>query len=476
MPLLLILIPLAGLIVLNLPLGSFVKTLSFYFALLMLLAQALLVLFPVPGFWTPGMVSIAPFINVTLAIDPFTTIMLFSISVVAIAALFLGWFAKEELHKRSDFTSLLMICVMGMNGVVMVNDLFSLYVFLEIVAVCSFVLIAFHKNRDGLEGSFKYLVMSAVATAMMLAAIALIAMIAGGTSFAAAAAMFKEANHNFLALTALGLFIAGLAIKGGLVPFHGWLPDAYSSAPSSVSVLLAGIVTKTTGVYTVIRLVSAVFGFTPAVSAILLMTGAITIVFGALSALGQKDFKRMLAYSSISQVGYIILSLGTGTPLGIAGAVFHLFNHAIFKSQLFINAAAVEEQAGTRDMDRLGGLSERMPITGSTSVIGMLSTVGIPPLSGFWSKIIIIIALWQSGHFVFAAVAVLASVLTLAYFLSMQRRVFFGKVREGLENLQEAPASFVVPALVLALITIGVGIFFPYVMTTFILPVQSILG
>lgn len=476
MPLLLILIPLVGLIVLNLPLGSFIKTLSFYFALLVLLAQALLVLFPLPGFWTPELVSISPFINVSLAIDPLTLIMLFSISVVGIAALFLGWFAKDDLNKRSDFTSLLMICVMGMNGVVMVSDLFSLYVFLEIVAVCSFVLIAFHKDRDGLEGSFKYLVMSAVATVMMLGSIALVSMLAGGTSFTAAATMFKAANGNFLAMVALGLFVAGLAIKGGLVPFHGWLPDAYSVAPSSVSVLLAGIVTKTTGVYTIIRLACAVFGFTPAISAILLMTGAITIVFGALAALGQKDFKRMLAYSSISQVGYIILSLGTGTPLGIAGAVFHLFNHAIFKSQLFINAAAVEEQTGTRDMDRLGGLSERMPITGATSVVGILSTVGIPPLSGFWSKIIIIIALWQSGHFVFATVAVLASVLTLAYFLSMQRRVFFGKIREGFENLQEAPAAFVVPALVLALITIGVGIFFPYVLTTFILPVQRILG
>jgi len=205
------------------------------------------------------------------------------------------------------------------------------------------------------------------------------------------------------------------------------------------------------------------------------ITGTISIVVGALAALGQSDFKRMLAYSSISQVGYIVLGLGAGTALGVAGAVFHLFNHSVFKSLLFVNSAAVEQQSGTRNMDKLGGVSDKMPVTGATSVIAFLSTAGIPPLSGFWSKLIIIVAVWKSGHPHFATLAILASLITLAYFLSMQRRVFFGKLAGGLENLKEASPWVLVTVCVLALITIGIGIFMPWIFGTFLLPVGSIL-
>jgi len=269
--------------------------------------------------------------------------------------------------------------------------------------------------------------------------------------------------------------VVGLFIKGGLIPFHGWLPDAYSSAPAAVSVLLAGIVTKTTGIYTLIRIVISIIGFNASLQTLLLFVGTASMLVGALAALGQSDFKRMLAYSSISQVGYMVLGLGTGTVLGIAGSVFHLFNHAIFKSLLFVNAATVEQQAGTRNMNRLGGLAEKMPVTGCTSVIGFLSTAGIPPLAGFWSKLFIIVALWQTGHIVYAFLAILASLLTLAYFLSMQRRVFFGKLAAGFESLKEGNAWVLIPACVLALITIGLGIGIPWLFETFLLPIRSLL-
>jgi len=185
--------------------------------------------------------------------------------------------------------------------------------------------------------------------------------------------------------------------------------------------------------------------------------------------------KRMLAFSSVSQMGYIVLSLGTGSALGIAGAVFHILNHAIFKSQLFANAAAVEKQAGTRDMNKLGGLASKMPITGGTSIVAMLSISGIPPLSGFWSKLLIILALWQGAHYTYAFIAVVASVITLAYFLMLQRKVFFGPLAEGLEKVKEAKAGLVLPAIILALLTIFIGIFFPVIYNKLILPIQSIL-
>ena len=246
------------------------------------------------------------------------------------------------------------------------------------------------------------------------------------------------------------------------MPFHGWLPDAYQAAPAPISVFLAGIVTKSLGIYGVIRVVTSVTGFSAPIKEVLLFVGAVSIVLGALAALGQKDFKRMLAYSSISQVGYIILGLGCGTALSIFGAIFHLFNHAIFKSTLFINSAAVEEQMGTRNMNRMSGLASKMPITGVSSVVSCLSAAGIPPLAGFWSKLIIIVALWASGLYAYAVIGVTASVITLAYFLSMQRRVFFGKMKEEFANVREAGFGLSLAALILTAITVGVGIVFPF--------------
>lgn len=258
------------------------------------------------------------------------------------------------------------------------------------------------------------------------------------------------------------------------MPFHGWLPDAYTSAPSSISVLLAGIVAKVAGVYTLLRLVASVFGFDGRVKTVLLIIGALSVIIGALAALRQKNMKRMLAYSSISQMGYIVLGLGAGSGLGIVGAIFHIFNHAIFKSLLFVNAAAVERQVGTNNMNKMGGISSRMPVTGVTSLIGMLSTCGLPPFAGFWSKLIIVVALWQSADYVYAAIAVLASVITLAYFLSMQRRVFFGELAKGMDDLKEANFGISLSAIVLAFITTGVGILFPAVFTKLILPAKDI--
>ncbi len=471
---LLILIPLGGILLLNLPFGG-LKRLAFPFALALALAQAGLALSVPADLWNRVVVSLGGLGQFGLTVDRLSIVLLLSIAVAFFAALFVGRATIPDDTKRFEFINLLILAVVGMNGIVMVRDLFTLYVFLEVAAVASFVLICLDRDRDGLEGGFKYLILSAVATVVMLTAIGLLLMTTGDTSFSGVAAALRT-HPNYVSTLAVAAFVAGLSIKGGLVPFHGWLPDAYTSAPAGVSVLLAGIVTKTTGIYTVIRLTTAIFGFTPQVKTVLLSIGAISIVVGALAALGQKDFKRMLAYSSISQMGYIILSLGTGTALGLAGAVFHLFNHVIFKSQLFVNAAAVEKQTGTRDMDVMGGLSARMPVTGATSVVAFLSTAGIPPLSGFWSKLIIIVAVWVSGYHLLAVLAVLASLITCAYFLSMQRRVFFGPLAEKFKNIREAQLGILVPAVVLALVSIGVGVFFPYVLNSLILPIKSVVG
>ena len=176
--------------------------------------------------------------------------------------------------------------------------------------------------------------------------------------------------------------------------------------------------------------------------------------------MGQTDIKRMLAFSSVSQIGYIVLGVSTGSYLGFLGALMHFFNHASFKSLLFVNAAAIATQTGTRDMTKLGGLTAKMPVTGVSSVLGLLSMAGIPPLSGFWSKLVIVMAVWQVSP-PLAITALCASVLTLAYFLILQKKVFFGKLAPGLETVRECGRSMKFVEILLSGVNVAAGLLFP---------------
>jgi multicomponent Na+:H+ antiporter subunit D len=199
-------------------------------------------------------------------------------------------------------------------------------------------------------------------------------------------------------------------------------------------------------------------------SLVLLVIGTISILVGAVAALGQTDMKRMLAYSSISQVGYIVLALGCGSELGVVAATFHLFNHAVFKSLLFVDAAAIESRTQTTELSRLSGIGSRMPVTNTTALFAMFSAAGIPPFAGFWSKLLIIVALVKSEHLAFATIGVLASILTLGYFVSLQRRAFFGKPAAAVEGVTEAPAGYLIAAMLLGLITLFAGLLFPFLL------------
>ena len=377
-----------------------------------------------------------------------------------------------------NFTSLALIALLGMNAIASATDLFTIYVFIEVTAIGSFILIALPKGAKELEGAFKYIILSAVASVLMLSAIAVMIMFSGSTSFAEIARFAVELGSAKVVMLSVGLFLCGAFIKSGVMPFHGWLPDAYSAAPTPVSILLAGIITKASGVYVLLRLAITVFPTISALSSTMMIFGAISIVVAAFAAITQRDMKRMLAYSSISQVGYIILAAGCGTPLAIAGAAFHFFNHAVFKSLLFVSAASVESATQTTDMEHMGGLSQRMPLTGTASALGFLSAAGIPPLAGFWSKLIIIIALWQAGNFGYAFVAVLASVVTLGYFLVLQRRAFFGKLAHQMEAVRESGFLFALPQVILSVASIGGGFLFSFMIKAFgvVAPAAKVLG
>ncbi|HNW97959.1 MAG TPA: proton-conducting transporter membrane subunit [Bacteroidales bacterium] len=463
MPTLFVLIPFIGIVLLNLFYTQGVKKLAFGTGILVTLLQmfmACTVIFQIAG---NVFSSIEMDYFISFSIDMYAAIVLFTIGLISFISLIIRRHSDND--EIFNFSQLIFIIMIGMNGTVMVNDIFSLYVFLEITSVASFILIAKKKVLMALNGSFKYLLMSSIATVMILTSVAIFFMTFGTLNYNELGAQLSGLTTvSTQIILAVIFLVTGLSIKAGLVPFHMWVPDAYSNSSDSVSVLLAGIVTKGGGVYAIIRLLMVVFPQIAIIQDIFALLGIISIVVGALMAIGQNEFKKMLAYSSISQIGYIIVGACCGTPLGFLGAFLHFFNHATFKSLLFVNSAAVEAQTGHKELDKLQGLGGKMKITAGTSAIAFLSTAGIPPLSGFWSKVIIIVALWQCGYVPYSVIALLASILTLSYFLILQRKVFFGKPTEEFENTKEANKGFITASMILAIIIVLVGIAFPFVL------------
>jgi multicomponent Na+:H+ antiporter subunit D len=411
--------------------------------------------------WSP-LVPIQNVIGFTLSLDNLSLLLILSAAIAGLTALVVCGATMRASQNAFIFTNLILLCTIGMNGIALVRDLFSLYVFIELTAAAAFILITVLRGRDAYEGLWKYLILSFVAALFMLTAIALFLLFTGSVSMQDAAAAF--ATPGSPAWIAGVLYFCGLFIKGGIVPFHGWLADAYTGAPSAVSAFLAGIVTKASGLFALMRFAMSPIGAQPFVREIFLAAGTVSAVAGAFLSLGQKDMKRMLAYSSVSQMGYIVLALGGDPSLAVLAASLHFFVHAISKAQLFSNAAAVEGRLGTMDMDRMGGLGSRMPVTAGTVAVATLSVAGLPPLAGFWTKLLIVISLWRAGQYVYAVIAVLTSLLTIAYFISLIRRVFFGKTEPQWAGIKEAGLGLLAPVTLLSTLSIGIGVAFPLVL------------
>jgi len=461
-PLLFIGIPLLAVVVLNIFYTLIDRRSAMWAGMAVALFQLVLGITYVIRIFATGGVIRSDFFG-AFSVDLFSAVVLTIIGLISFVTLIVAGSTVKT--SRFNFGSAVLLLMMGMNGVVMVTDVFSLYVFIEVTASASFLLIAINKKRDELEGAFKYYMMSALATIMMLLSIVLLFALTGDTSFSAISSYVAAHQGNFpvALLAAFVLFTVALSIKSGVVPFHTWVPDAHSSAPSPVSVMLAGVVIKVSGVYALMRIFKDVFLSNPALGNVLSILGLVSIVVGALGAIGQTDIKRMLAFSSVSQIGYIVLGASTGSTLGFIGAVMHFFNHATFKSLLFVDAAAILHQTGTRDMDQMGGLAHKMPVTGVSSVLGLLSMAGIPPLSGFWSKLLIVMAVWQVSSGL-AIAALCASALTLGYFLILQKKVFFGKVAPNMQEVKECNGSLQFVQVLLSAINVLAGLLFPFML------------
>jgi len=391
-------------------------------------------------------------LGIKVVLDGLSGFILVVVNLVSFLAMIYAASYMRIYTARWKFYALFMLMLAGMNGVLLSGDLFNMYVFLELASISGYALVAFGVEPEDVEASFKYLIMGALASIFILLGIALTYSYASTLNMSDIAhALALSPNSMIITLISI-LFLTGFGLKAAIVPFHAWLADAHSSAPTPVSAVLSGVFIKTLGIYALSRVFFNILGVTPKILFIFMILGIFSMILGAFLAIIQKDIKRMLAYSSISQVGYIIFALGVGTPLAILGGLFYLLNHAVFKSLLFLNAGTIEYSTGTRDLNKLGGLNSQMPVSGYTSLLGSMSISGIPPLGGFWSKLIIIIAAIQAGFFGFAFVAALVSIVTLGYYFRFQTFAFFGQpVTPGLK-IKKAAWSMNLAMIILALI------------------------
>ncbi len=400
--------------------------------------------------------------GIVLVLDGLSRVFLLAVAVVSAAVVVYGVRYLEIYTARPSFHALLNLLIAGMNGVVLAGDLFNLFVFLEIAGIASYSLVAYGTEAEEVEAAFKYLILGSVASTAVLLGIGVLYAATGvlnmaNLAVAVAAGAVPPHAHFF----ASALFLMGFGLKAAMMPFHAWLPDAHPSAPAPISAMLSGLLIKTLGIYAIIRIFYSVLGVDARVQGLLLALGSISMLGGVLLALAQDDLKRLLAYHSVSQMGFVFVALGVNTWLGVAAAIFHALNHALFKSALFLSSGSLERLSGTRKLSEMGGLIRRAPATGLATIGAALSISGVPPFNGFWSKLLIIIALVGIGQYGVATIAAATAVMTLISFIKVQRKALFGSLPVRLQEVREVPALMAAPVLALALLCLLTGLLWP---------------
>jgi multicomponent Na+:H+ antiporter subunit D len=451
-----------GMAFFNLIITKFVRYVSPYLTIavvIFLLGLSLFFLNHVPFYYAVG--GWQPPLGITLVWDSLSQLLILIVSIITLAVTLFAIPYMQQYTAQNKFYSLYLLMIAGMNGVILTGDFFNMFVFLEIASIASYALVAFGVEAEELEASFKYLILGGVSSTIILLGIALLYSATGTLNMAdVSMSIQKGISRNVLFFT-FALFLMGFGLKSAMVPFHAWLPDAHPSAPAPISAMLSGLIIKALGIYSVARIFFVIIGVVPIIKTILMVLGALSMVIGVFLAVGQWDFKRLLAYHSISQMGYVMVGIGLATPLGILGGLFHLLNHAVFKSLLFLCSGAFEYTTGTRQLKQLGGLIRKMPWTGSSCSIAALSISGVPPFNGFWSKFIIIVALFQSQNYLLAIITVFVSFMTLISFVKVQKYSLFGLLPKKLQDIKEVPVLMVSGMVILALLCIGLGILFP---------------
>lgn len=408
----------------------------------------------------------APPIGIEYRIDIFNAYVLAIIAGVSSISIL---FARDTLQydvtpeKHGAFYAVYLLCLAGMLGIVSTNDVFNIYVFLEISSLTTYTLIAMGRNRRALSASFKYLIIGTLGATFILIGIGLLYMMTGTLNLTDMANLLKPLTHTRPVLAAFAFIVVGLIMKMALFPLHMWLPNAYAHSPSFVSVFLSSTATKVS-VYVLIRIIYSLFGYEFSLQqipldVILLVLGSCAILVGSAAAIYQPNVKKMLAYSSVAQMGYIAVGIGMASQLGLTAAIVHIANHAMAKAALFMAAGALAYRIGRVKISSIEGLGKQMPLTMLGFTFAGMSLIGVPLTAGFISKWYLLTAAYEQGMWYIIVVILLSSVMALMYIGKVLERAYFSPTHAPKGEplmVQEAPLSLLLPLWIL----VGLNFYF----------------
>ncbi|MDQ7842781.1 MAG: Na+/H+ antiporter subunit D [Armatimonadota bacterium] len=400
----------------------------------------------------------APF-GITLVADLFSAIMVTVTGVIALVVAVYSLAAMDARREVFGYYPLLHLLLLGVCGAFLTGDLFNLYVWFEVMLIASFVLLALGGERPQLEGAIKYVTLNLMSSALFLAAVGVLYGTAGTLNMADLAVKLRASAAPGLVTTLAVLFLVAFGVKAAIFPLFFWLPAAYHTPPVAVSAVFAGLLTKV-GVYVMIRVFTLLFvqdvGYT---HQIILVVSGLTMVTGVLGAVAQNEFRRVLSFHIISQIGYMILGLGLFTPAALAGSIFYIVHHIMVKTNLFLVSGAAYRLRGTFELKSLGGLYREAPALSILFLIPALSLAGMPPLSGFFAKLALVKAGMERGEYIIVAAALGVGLLTLFSMTKIWAEAFW-KPGEA-SGAGAAPGSWawiIGPITALALVTVVLGL------------------
>ncbi len=405
----------------------------------------------------------APY-GITLVADLFGAVMILLTGIIAVAVTLYSLVSVDEKREEFGYHSLYHFLLMGVCGAFLTGDLFNLYVWFEVMLLASFVLMALGGERGQMEGAIKYVTLNLLSSAMFLSALGLLYATAGTLNMADLAFKFSDVSdvqHQGI-IAALGmLFLVAFGIKAAVFPLFFWLPASYHTPPVAVTALFSGLLTKV-GVYALIRVFTLIFVGNMDYTQILILTLAgFTMVTGVLGAVAQYDFRRLLSFHIISQIGYALMGLGIFTASALAGAVFFIFHVSIAKASLFLVSGAARRLHGTYDLKRLGGLYQAQPILAILFLVSAMSLAGLPPFSGFFAKLGLVRAGLDAGQYVIVAVALGVSLLTLFSMVKIWGEAFWKPIPDHGSKTGELSGSrlgnWLIPIAILSAISVVLG-------------------
>ena len=408
----------------------------------------------------------APF-GIVLVVDYLSALMLLVSSLILIAvSLFAIRFLPDEIP-LSRFYFFFFTLTMGMNGAFITGDVFNLYVWFEVMLISSFVLITMGKKKEQLEGGIKYLALNLLGSLLFLAGLGLLYGKTGTLNMAHLAEILKNDDQALLMNTSAILFFVAFGIKAAVFPLFFWLPSSYHTPNITTTSLFAGLLTKV-GVYTLIRFFTLFFVHDQQFwHSLLLIVAGLTMVIGGMAAASYYETRRILSYHIISQIGYMIMGLGIFTPLAIAGAVFFTLHNMIAKTGAFLASGMIAKMKGTYHLKEVGGLYKQNPLLAVLFIVPAFALAGVPPLSGFFAKFMLIKAGMESGSYIITTVALLTSLLTLYSMIKIWNEAFLKKQPENHENQESIKLNWAdyMPLAILATASVLMGIFAATVFT-----------